>query len=68
MYIHDMTEVSYKNGYEAGAKKFYENVKSKLLEKGFYPAIVKNTLEEIKSLSTNDDLTKKINKCLDNLD
>ena len=29
---------------------------------------LKDTLNEIKSLSTNDDLTKKINKCLDILD
>ena len=48
MYEHDMTEVAYKNGYEAGVKKALEEVKKNLLEKEFYPVIVKNILEEIK--------------------
>ena len=48
MHIHDMTEVAYKNGYKDGAKKFAENVRRELIEKGFYPAIVKNVMEEVK--------------------
>ena len=54
MHIHDMTEEAYKNGYKDGAKKFYENVKLTLIGKGFYPAIVKNVMEEVKKEMVGD--------------
>jgi hypothetical protein len=31
MHIHDATEEAYKNGYEAGVKKFAERLKSHLI-------------------------------------
>lgn len=46
---HDAMEIAYKNGYVCGVEKFYENVKLTLIGKGFYPAIVKSVLEEIKN-------------------
>ena len=49
-----MTEVAYKNGYEAGVEKFYDKLKNKLLEKSFYPAIVKATMNEIKEELVGD--------------
>lgn len=54
MHIHDMTEEAYKNGYKDGVKKFYENVKQVLIERGFYPAIVKSVLEEVKKEMVGD--------------
>ena len=47
---HDAMETAYKNGYVCGVEKFYENVKLTLIGKGFYPAIVKGVLEEIKNI------------------
>ena len=54
MHIHDMTEEAYKNGYRDGAEKFYENVKLTLIGKGFYLAIVKSVMEEVKKEMVGD--------------
>ena len=54
MHIHDMTEEAYKNGYKDGAKKFYEKVKQTLIDKGFFPAIVKSVMEDVKKEMVGD--------------
>lgn len=54
MHIHDMTEVAYKNGYKDGVEQFCENVRLTLIGKGFYPAIVKSAMEEIKKEMIGD--------------
>lgn len=57
MHIHDMTEAAYKNGYEAGIKRFCENVKTTLINRGFYPVIVRRALEEVeKEMIDNKNL------------
>ena len=57
---HDATEIAYKNGYVFGVEKFYENVKLTLIGKGFYPAIVKNVLEEIKNGMIDCDYSEEL--------
>ena len=54
MHIHDMTEVAYKNGYKDGVKEFAENVRQTLIDKGFYPAIVKSVMEETEKEMVGD--------------
>ena len=56
---HDAMETAYKNGYVCGVEKFYENVKLTLIGKGFYPAIVKGVLEEIKNIMIDSGSSKE---------
>ena len=48
MDINRATETAYKNGYKQGIKDYHEKVKQALIDKSFYPVIVKNVLEQIK--------------------
>ena len=52
MYIHDMTEEAYKNGYARGRAEaiteYHEEVKKRCIEGGIYPAFVNRQMEDVR--------------------
>ena len=54
-YDREQYSKGFADGFEEGVKTFAEKVKSNLIEKGFYPAIVKCVLEEAQKELVGDD-------------
>ena len=44
---HDATEIAYNNGYTDAVRKMQEEIKSRCIEKGIFPVVVKNVIDTV---------------------